>query len=342
MGAQWYAASLSKQLRPGQVAEVSLLGTPLCLFRAADGRPGALLDRCPHRNTPLSRGKVVGLNLACSYHGWEFDPEGACRHIPGLCGEFDPTHRGVTSYPVREQDGFVWVWMAPDQPPDREPFRFPHLDDPRYTHVWEEQVAEGTLYSTLENALDVPHTAFLHKGLFRGRGAPSQIEARLRRFGDRVEVEYLGEPPPKGLAARILGMGGSAATTRHVDRFFLPSIAQVEYALGERSHFVVTSAGTPVNDFTTRLFAVVSFRTPLPGALVRFLLRPFARRIFAQDASVLRLQTQTIQRFGGEQFASTDLDIIGPHIWRLMKDAAAGAQGRAEVLELERTTHLRA
>ena len=44
------------------------------------------------------------------------------------------------------------------------------------------------------------HTAFLHRGLFRG-GKKNQIRALVRRSPDRDETENLGEPAPGGIAA---------------------------------------------------------------------------------------------------------------------------------------------
>src|SRR5690606_36064668 len=72
------------------------------------------------------------------------------------------------------------------------------------------------------------------------------------------------------------------------------------------------------------------FRTPLPGALVRRVFEPVARRIFGQDAAILSKQTEAGERFGGEQFVSPEIDVLGPSVWRLLLDAepavhAAGA-----------------
>ena len=104
----------------------------------------------------------------------------------------------------------------------------------------------------------------------------------------------------------------------------LPSISQVEYRLGERSHLAITNALTPETDFSTRIHSVISFRLPLPGLLVRALVSPVARRIMAQDARILRLQTETVRRFGEERYVSTPIDLLGPHVWRLLKEAEAG------------------
>jgi hypothetical protein len=174
-----------------------------------------------------------------------------------------------------------------------------------------------------ENALDVPHTAYLHGGLFRSaKTKRNEIEVVIRRWHDRVEAEYIGEPRPSGLAGRLLAPGGGTVT--HFDRFILPSIVQVEYRLGEASHICVTSALTPVADFYTRLFSVISFRLPLPSWLVTLFLRPVATHIFQQDAGMLKRQTDTIAHFSGEQYMSTEIDVLGPQIYRLLKQAERG------------------
>ena len=98
----------------------------------------------------------------------------------------------------------------------------------------------------------------------------------------------------------------------------------MEYRLGEENHFIVTSFLTPVSDFHTVMYAAVSFRTRIPGWLLKPILEPLAMRIFKQDAEILAVQTRAIREFGGEQYTSTDIDVMGPHIWRLLKQAERG------------------
>lgn len=317
----WYVLSTSRELRRRPLAR-RLLDRPLVLFRDAEGRPGAVLDRCPHRNVPLSAGRLARGNLECAYHGWQFDRRGTCVHIPGLSGDTALRGRCVSHHATREQDGYVWVYARADTQPAVEPFRLPAISGRGYTSVQRFVDAEAGLYAVLENALDVPHTAFVHRGLFRGGGARHPITAVVTRSPSGVQTEYIGEPRPRGIAARILAPQGGVVT--HFDRFILPSIAQVEYAIGDTTHFIVTAACTPFEHDSTRLFATVTFRTPLPGWLVRTVLDPFARRIFQQDARILRLQTHTMRHFGGAHFASTPLDLMGPQIMRAMRRAQDG------------------
>ena len=317
----WYVACLSDELGRTPLAR-TILGTPIVLFRNRNGVAGALLDRCPHRNVPLSQGRVTKSGeLECGYHGWCFDVMGQCTSVPGLVGEPASRGRQVTRYPTIERDGFVWIWCAPEIEPHREPFALPDLDD-GYTTVRQTLTVESTVWSTAENVLDVPHTAYLHGGLFRGAGPKNAIEAKVRRWSDRVEAQYIGEPRPEGVIGRLLSPSGGIV--EHWDRFFLPSVTQVEYRLGAENHVVVTTVLTPISDFVTRMVSTVQFRVRVPGWLVRPVLEPIALKILEQDAVMLREQTQTIQRFGGEQFVSTDIDLLGPHIWRLLRQAERG------------------
>ena len=137
-------------------------------------------------------------------------------------------------------------------------------------------------------------------------------------------------------AGRILSPSGGVVT--HFDRFLLPSIAQVEYRLGKETHFLVTAVCTPVEEHLTRIHAFLQFRTRLPGWLVRAMLAPIADRIFRQDAGMLARQTAALERFGEERYVSTDLDVLGLQILRLLKRGEEGAADPSDwsrVIEME-------
>jgi nitrite reductase/ring-hydroxylating ferredoxin subunit len=327
----WYVACLSEELTPGAPLARTLLGTPVVLFRDGAGKAGALLDRCAHRNVPLSLGRVADGVLQCGYHGWRYDGDGTCVAVPGLCGEGGRQARAVPAFAAREQDGFVWVFGAPNETPTRAPFAIPAPGEGA-TVVRRTVDMEGPLLAVLENALDVPHTAFLHKGLFRGNGGKHRVTARLSRLPDGLQAEYVGEPRPGGLAAKILSPSGGVVT--HFDRFLLPSIAQVEYRLGTDAHFISHSICTPLDASRTRIHAVFSFRTRLPGWLVRPFLEPVALRIFEQDAVIVKAQADAVRRFGGEKFTSTAVDVLGLQIARLLKGGEPDP-GWTRDLELE-------
>jgi nitrite reductase (NADH) small subunit len=49
--------------------------TPVGVFRSGDGALFALIDRCPHRQGPLSQGIVHGRAVACPLHNWSISLE---------------------------------------------------------------------------------------------------------------------------------------------------------------------------------------------------------------------------------------------------------------------------
>ena len=316
----WYVACPASELERAPLGRM-LLGTPLVLFRGPEGKPAALLDRCAHRNVPLSLGRMVEDRLECRYHGWQYGPDGRCAKIPGLCGDVDREPRCVSRFAAVEQDGLVWVYATPDAEPACRPYSLPSLGEGAVV-VRRIVDVESPLHAALENALDVPHTAVLHRGLFRGARVPQRIKARVTRTAEGVQAEYLGEPRPEGLAAKILSPSGGVVV--HFDRFILPSIAQVEYQLGSEVRFLVNSICTPLTEFLTRIHAVISFRTRLPGWLVKLLLDPVATKIFRQDAFILKAQGESLRRFGGEHYASTAIDVLGLEIARLLREATPG------------------
>ena len=186
---------------------------------------------------------------------------GSAGSCPGLREVRTQSTWHVPSHATIEQDGFVWAWGEPDAEPTRPPFALPVVDGRGAGETVFRADLDSTLRASLENALDVPHTAFLHRGLFRGK-TRNTITAVRRPIDGGVEVQYLGEP---------VGMGpirlaeGSGRTFDHWDRFLLPSIAQIEYAVEGWFRIVNTLVQLPLSPFRTRAWFVVRFSSPLPA-----------------------------------------------------------------------------
>lgn len=354
---EWYAVGASREFSARPVRK-DVCGVAVVLYRPRDrpsdrprdpqtdrqidtksdartaGGPGivAFVDRCPHRNVPLSLGRVDAAGcLECPYHGWRFSAEGRCVEIPGLVGAPPHEHR-LTELAVREESGIVFVCPARGVTPARAPHRPKGVDAQGralsgYTTVVREVEFPAGVHATAENALDVPHTAVLHRGLFRGTGQRTRIRALVRRYSGSTEAEYVGEHAPRGLLGRLLAVGKDGLVEHH-DRFYLPSTVEVEYRLGERTHFVITALLRPIDEERTAALAVASFRTPLPGALLALVLEPLARLVVKQDQRMLALQTKALREFGGARYVSTQADVLGPNILRLIR-AAQRREGRA-------------
>jgi nitrite reductase (NADH) small subunit len=57
-------------------------GADVAVFRTADDRVFALLDRCPHKGGPLSQGIVAGDGVACPLHNWTIALADGCARAP--------------------------------------------------------------------------------------------------------------------------------------------------------------------------------------------------------------------------------------------------------------------
>ena len=57
-------------------------GVAVAVFRSADSRVFALLDRCPHKGGPLSQGIVLGDSVACPLHNWTIGLADGCARSP--------------------------------------------------------------------------------------------------------------------------------------------------------------------------------------------------------------------------------------------------------------------
>src|SRR5688572_19415341 len=103
----WAPIALSNELKARPLAR-RLGGVPIVVFRGANG-VAALKDRCPHRNYPLSEGKLEDGVLRCPYHGWRFDQAGACVEIPGADPGADISKLGAERIAVAERHGAIFV-----------------------------------------------------------------------------------------------------------------------------------------------------------------------------------------------------------------------------------------
>ena len=55
---------------------------PIAVFRTAEDKVFALLDRCPHKGGPLSQGIVFGESVACPLHNWTIGLDDGCARAP--------------------------------------------------------------------------------------------------------------------------------------------------------------------------------------------------------------------------------------------------------------------
>ena len=149
----------------GSPERVRLLGEDLVAFRDSSGRAGLIGENCPHRGASLYFGRNENDGLACIYHGWKFDVNGACVDMPSepAASNFHEKVRAV-SYPLVEKAGVVWTYMGPaDVPPPMPALEW--LDLPEDQVVASKRVQYSNWVQGMEGDLDQSHVSFLHSRL---------------------------------------------------------------------------------------------------------------------------------------------------------------------------------
>ena len=194
----WYVAAWDHEVKRLFPMRRILLGEPVVLYRASDGAPVALEDRCCHRHAQLSRGRVRGDAIECAYHGLRFAPDGACVHIPSQT-EIPPTAR-VRSYPVAEK--YHWIWIWPGDPALADESRIPDfgvMDHPDWTWRGETLEVAGNAVLAIENLMDLSHLPALHRTTLADTAIPkNDIPVEYRIDGDTIRVDrwVLDTPVP--------------------------------------------------------------------------------------------------------------------------------------------------
>jgi vanillate O-demethylase monooxygenase subunit len=162
----WYVAGSSDEFAPDQLVGQTIVGLPLVLWRAGDGKVVAFDGRCCHKRMPLAAGKLLADGtLECAYHGLCFDTAGKCVKIPSQPGRPIPARAKLRPYPIVEQDGLVWIWMGDEGNPSLVPPRVPELVSPEWETILVQNAEVPANYLLLiENLLDISHFYPLHDG----------------------------------------------------------------------------------------------------------------------------------------------------------------------------------
>jgi len=162
---QWYAILRDQDVKKKPVG-IRRFGKKLVLYRDRQGRLACLDDRCAHKGVPLSHGQQHGDHIACPYHGFQYDRDGKCVHMPVLGkGAEIPRHMCVKSYTVREQHGLIWFWTGervPAELPEVPMFKeFREYEGFTSRYAWHAPT-HYTRY--VESVCEVYHVPFVHKG----------------------------------------------------------------------------------------------------------------------------------------------------------------------------------
>jgi phenylpropionate dioxygenase-like ring-hydroxylating dioxygenase large terminal subunit len=308
----WYVIAESGDLKKERPLAAQVLDEWIVCFRDQQGKAVAFPDRCIHRCGRLSRGSIVeGGELKCPYHGWQYDGSGKVVSLPSEGGREAAAAKNLRTrpYETREQDGYVYVRLAaPEDSAPSEPFAMPHWQQSGWQNLRLVHDFGNTVTNCVENFIDVPHTAFVHHGIFR-KEASQRLEADVRRADGEVHISYRNEKDNLGSFSWFLNP--NADPVHHTDSFLMPNITHVVYRIGkgERVEYLITSQSVPMTDESTRVYTDITFRFGVWSWFARPFARRQAKRVIRQDIEELDAQMEVIRKYG-QRFIDTPADRI--------------------------------
>ncbi|WP_420640074.1 Rieske 2Fe-2S domain-containing protein [Candidatus Poriferisocius sp.] len=163
---QWYPIALSEDVAPGPVG-FQVIGRRFVVWRSDGGSLTAAIDRCPHREAPLSAGRMVDGCVECPYHGWRFGPGGRCELVPSSpAGTRIPPKAHLDALWVEERYGLIWLCPGTPQGlipviPQEHDASFRRLNTP--FQRWAVSATRIT-----DNFMDFSHFPFVHTATFGG------------------------------------------------------------------------------------------------------------------------------------------------------------------------------
>jgi phenylpropionate dioxygenase-like ring-hydroxylating dioxygenase large terminal subunit len=292
----WYPLVESREVRRKPVT-LERLGMKLVFWRSSGGAIHAQLDRCPHLGASLGAGRVEGDHIVCPFHGFCYDGEGRCVHIPAV-GKSGKIPRGlaVQSFAVREAHGFVWLWLGAAGNAAAQLPWFRQLDSAWHHHTI---AVDWPVHYTraIENQLDVAHLPFVHRTTI-GRGGRSLVE------GPYVEANETGirvwptNRRDDGPVRDMTELAAAAADREPGLEFLYPGI----WLLNIGPRFKNFIAFVPINERTTRYYLRVYHKIG-PRLLARplgWMMSQSNRFILNQDRRVVVKQTPASSEDAGQ------------------------------------------
>ena len=305
----WYLGAQSATLKPGRMRREMLLGEPVVISRKNNGTPFALRDICPHRGVPLSAGKIMPEGtVECPYHGWRFKSDGVCSLIPSLVDgqEMDASKIRVRAYPVREQDGLIWIYMAAPgheaAPPASEPPKA-GIENAKPRWVESQTFACGIDHAVI-GLMDPAHAPFVH-GRWWWRVS---IREKTKNYAPLPNGFVMTRHKPSKQAYKFLGTDVSTEITFELPSARFENISGTIF--GKRADVVGLTVCTPRDAETTEVTQV--FYWPAWLGFIRPFFMALGPTFLGDDRRMVELQKEGL-KFNPNLMLIQDAD--QPAIW---------------------------
>lgn len=330
----WYAVAPSTAVGRAPVA-ARVLGHSVVLYRDRRGDAVALEDRCCHSSYPLSLGRLEGDSLRCGYSGFVYGPDGVVTSVPTQ--EQVPLDAAVRAFPVREQDGFLWLWPGtPGRAARRAVPALGWLTSSDWTTFGDNWTVDAHASLLQDNFADITHISHLHPAV-----APPVLATTpppLVVTVSEMAVTFTRDYPPSVLQpwhAEVLEVPADSVHTQHErGEFMSPGVWVDRWDIDVEGHgpadgvktFYFTHAITPLDDHTTSHAWRVS-RNFSHSAAATGTMMPLLTDYYRTVASALETIQTVVDLHGPRREVAVAADAAKTAVRKLMVRLAAEDDG---------------
>jgi phenylpropionate dioxygenase-like ring-hydroxylating dioxygenase large terminal subunit len=259
----WYVILSSDEVSENKPFAFTRFGQALVAWRNENGKVVIFDDACPHRMAQLSLGVIKDSCIVCPFHGFEFNEEGKCTHVPET--KAAAPNLQVKKYFTKEENDFIWLWWG-DSEPSKEISWFNNIGN-EFVYGGFEETWPVNFSRSVENQLDYAHLPYVHKNSIGGKSDVST--KRIFELNENYIKVLLNE-------------NNSGAYFE----FRFPNIWQLKIS----EVFRAVIAFVPVDENTTKLYqrTYQSFlNLPFLGKIVCKFLNVFNKKVLAEDKRVV-------------------------------------------------------
>ena len=283
----WYGIEHSSNVSV-KPKTISFMGNDLVLYRGNEGQIIVLDGRCVHRGTELAAGWVEGNCIHCPYHGWRYEANGICSHIPAnQSGASIPMRAKLRSYKVQEKYDLVWLFWGdlptedcPPIPPLNE-FQKKGWRSVKGDFTW-----DGHYTRVIANTIDMAHAPFVHASAFGRKEAPAVPSFKLET-GEWSGSGFINFDTKPAYSLKLI-LGNEHPTGTFRATFYMPNITRVDLQF-DKFQFVLFLLHIPVNERQT-ITKWLHIRNFVTTPLADYFMRRDVEKTFIQDNNAVKIQ----------------------------------------------------
>ncbi|MEI0602916.1 aromatic ring-hydroxylating dioxygenase subunit alpha [Brachyspira alvinipulli] len=313
----WYAVLDSKEVKQNKPLFAKRLNKNLVFWRDSNNNICCIDDKCCHRGASLSHGKICGNNVACPFHGFQFDKSGKTVMIPANGRNTAVDERFfVEGYEVRDLYGFIWFWYG-DKDKINDKIMFPDdLKDKKFSYSTIRDEWNNHYTRCIENQLDVVHVSFVHYNTI-GRGNKTIVNGPLVELENDVMKFYVNNVIDNGQKA-LSSSEMKKEDFKYFLYFYFPNTWQ-NYIFEKMRIFGVFAPVDDENTVVYMRFYQKIVNIPFIKSIINLIGKKYSDIVLKQDKNVVKTQSSKESYLGmpEEKLIAGDMPII---VYRSTRD----------------------